>query len=119
LKRSGYKPAAGDAGGALGVALIVWYRYLNNNGKADNTNYFQKGSYLGPSYANSEVEAYLNTHKLPHQHLSDDDIPEVVANLIAQEKVAAGFGDELNSCLGRWALGALSVMRDLHEFSQQ
>src|SRR5690606_12297751 len=48
------QPAAGDAGGALGAALIVHHHYLNNQLQAKKGSDLQKGSYLGSSYSNNE-----------------------------------------------------------------
>lgn len=53
------QPAAGDAGGALGAALSVWYRYLGNE-RAKTSNYkSQQGSYLGPRFSNSTIKDFL------------------------------------------------------------
>ncbi|MDH5696410.1 MAG: hypothetical protein OEZ00_07440, partial [Dehalococcoidia bacterium] len=54
------QPAASDAGGALGAALQVWYDYLGNKRKVNKAKDFQKASYLGPSYSDSEIEDFLN-----------------------------------------------------------
>jgi len=58
------QPAAGDAGGALGAALAVWHQYMGRprqiNGKDG-----MEGSYLGISFDNKAIEAYLKKHKIP------------------------------------------------------
>ena len=53
------QPAAGDAGGAIGAALRIWYKYLGNKRVVGNLRDRQKGSYLGPGYSDSYIEDYL------------------------------------------------------------
>ena len=50
------QPAAGDAGGALGCALIAWHQYLGNERNADGINDLMKGAYLGPEFNNDEIK---------------------------------------------------------------
>ena len=52
------QPAAGDAGGALGAALSIWYLKLNKVRKV-NRNDSMKGSYLGPDFQPIEIESKL------------------------------------------------------------
>ena len=66
------QPAAGDAGGALGAALLVSHKYFNvprtiNKSKRDR----QKGSYLGAKYSTSEVKAYLDRNNYPYKCIID------------------------------------------------
>jgi carbamoyltransferase len=104
------QPAAGDAGGALGAALFVWYQYLDNERKADDAHDSQHGSYWGPSYDHEHVEAYLNAKQIPYRRLSDEEIAEVVAELIAQGKVIGWFQGRLE--FGPRALGSRSILGD-------
>lgn len=104
------QPAAGDAGGALGAALFVWYQYLDNERKADNVHDLQQGSYWGPGYNNGYIEAYLDAHKIPYKRLSDEEIPDMVAELIAEEKVIGWFQGRVE--FGPRALGSRSIIGD-------
>ena len=104
------QPAAGDAGGALGAALLVWYRYLGNPRHADNIHDFQKGSYLGPAYANAEIEKYLQEQGFPYTKLETEEIPEKIADLIADEKVIGWFAGRME--FGPRALGSRSIIGD-------
>src|SRR5690606_27523754 len=52
------QPAAGDAGGALGAALFAWHQLLENPRPPASVDR-QRGSYLGPSYANQEIDRAL------------------------------------------------------------
>ncbi|MBN98516.1 MAG: hypothetical protein CME16_04605, partial [Gemmatimonadetes bacterium] len=53
------QPAAGDAGGALGVALSLWYRYCSNERQADGFGDSMRASLLGPSYSQEEIGQFL------------------------------------------------------------
>jgi carbamoyltransferase len=104
------QPAAGDAGGALGAALFVWYHYLENARAADGQRDFQRGSYLGPEYNNGSIADYLDKHTIPFTKLIDDEIPEKIADLIAGEKVIGWFEGRME--FGPRALGARSIIGD-------
>jgi len=104
------QPAAGDAGGALGAALFVWYQYLENTRCADDQRDFQRGSYLGPEYKNSFIADYLNKHTIPYTELSDKEIPGKIADLIAHEKVIGWFEGHME--FGPRSLGARSILGD-------
>jgi carbamoyltransferase len=104
------QPAAGDAGGALGAALFVWYKYLGNNRKTDGKKDFQRGSYLGPEFNNGYIADYLKRNNIPYTELSDEEIPEKIADLIAQEKVIGWFQGRME--FGPRALGARSIIGD-------
>ena len=70
---------AGDAGGALGAALFVWYQLLENERKTNGKD-FQKGSYLGPSYTNEETKAYFDTKKCKyHSFDSEQELLDLAA----------------------------------------
>ena len=104
------QPAAGDAGGAVGCALFTWYQYLGNQRKADNKSDFMKGAYLGPEVENSSIESFLKKNKYFYQALSDDELPEKIADLIANEKVIGWFQGRME--FGPRALGSRSIIGD-------
>jgi carbamoyltransferase len=104
------QPASGDAGGALGAALLVWYKYLGNRRIADDVNDQQKASLLGPSYGEDEIEAFLKKEGTPYKKLSCSDIPEAISDLIIQGKVIGWFQGRLE--FGPRALGARSIIGD-------
>ena len=54
------QPASGDAGSALGAALVGWHIHLGRERKVNN-NDSMKGAYLGPSYTNTEICDFLNS----------------------------------------------------------
>jgi carbamoyltransferase len=110
FERIWVQPAAGDAGGALGAALFVWYQYLDNKRVADNIRDFQRGSYYGPSYDNEYVESYLKANQIPYKRLSEEEVPDAVADLIAKEKVIGWFQGRVE--FGPRALGSRSIIGD-------
>jgi carbamoyltransferase len=104
------QPAAGDAGGALGAALFVWHKYLGNARKADGVRDSIQASLLGPEYKDEEIEKYLRENDIPCTKLTDEEFPEKVADLLAQEKVVGWFEGRME--FGPRALGARSILGD-------
>ena len=110
------QPAAGDAGGALGAALFVWYKYLNNK-RLTNGRDSQKASYLGPEYPDEEIENFLKDESIPYKKYSREELPKAVADLLAQEKVVGWFQGRME--FGPRALGARSIIADARSEEMQ
>jgi carbamoyltransferase len=121
------QPAAGDAGGALGVALAIWHRYLAKprvsperqgtwRPSSKEVKGIQpyadgmKGSYLGPRNTEEEIEAFLQERNLPYHKHCRDKLPEVVAELVSKEKVIGLHQNRME--FGPRALGARSIIGD-------
>ena len=104
------QPAAGDAGGALGVALLIWYKYLGNNRKLDEVRVSQKTSYLGNCYTDKEIEDFLKKDEIPFEKLSTGEIPPRIAELIAGENVIGWFEGRME--FGPRSLGSRSIIGD-------
>jgi carbamoyltransferase len=104
------QPAAGDAGGALGAALMVWYQYLGNERKALYRKDFQRGSYLGPEFGDGHILDFLKRMNLEYTELKNEEIPERVADLIADQKVVGWFQGRME--FGPRALGSRSILGD-------
>ena len=104
------QPAAGDAGGALGAALAVWYRYLGNPRPDPKGGDRQKGSYLGPAYSNQEVKAFLEKNSYPFHQLGKDARARTIAELIARGKIVGYMAGRME--FGPRALGARSILGD-------
>ena len=104
------QPAAGDAGGALGAAFMVWHRYLNNPRTADGIHDRQKASYLGPGFSDEEIARFLADHALPHHRLTAAEIPDRIAQLIEDQNVIGWFQGRME--YGPRALGARSILGD-------
>ena len=104
------QPAAGDAGGALGAALIGWYKYHNKPRTADEKTDTQKGSYLGPEFDEDEIHTFIQSFNLTAKKYKDDELIENVANLINSEKVIGWFDGKME--FGPRALGSRTIIGD-------
>jgi carbamoyltransferase len=104
------QPAAGDAGGAAGCALYTWYQYLGNQRDADNKSDFMQGMYLGPEFENGSIESFLKKNEYCFQAFTDEELPEKVADLIADKKVIGWFQGRME--FGPRALGSRTIIGD-------
>ena len=102
FRRIWVQPAAGDAGTSLGAALWI---DASERGTSDRS-YEMDHAYLGPSFDDREIEAFLRWSKLPYRPL--DDVPGDVANLLAQDKVVGWFQGRME--FGPRALGNRSML---------
>ncbi|MEL4894846.1 carbamoyltransferase family protein [Crocosphaera sp. Alani8] len=103
------QPAAGDAGGAIGAALSVWYQYLDNPRFVDQSDAMQ-GSYLGPKFSDEEAQQYLNDVTANYIHLEDSELFTKVAEILAQGNVVGWFQGRME--FGPRALGNRSIIGD-------
>jgi carbamoyltransferase len=104
------QPAAGDAGGALGAALLVWHHALNQP-RQPNLGDSQKGSLLGPSFQNDDIGAFLDSVGADYEfHSDEDELLNRVAKLITEEKVIGWFQGRME--YGPRALGCRSIIGD-------
>ena len=112
------QPASGDAGGAVGAALVVAHTYfgaprrLNSDGRDG-----QKGSYLGPAYSNREVKAFLDYREYPYTEVSDQERAATVASAIADGKIVGYMVGRME--YGPRALGARSILGDARNINTQ
>ena len=104
------QPAAGDAGGALGAALSVWFMHyrqerLTREGKDE-----MKGAYLGPSYSDKEIERDLKLCGAVFVKLGEKEIIAELANALAKKKAIGLMQGRME--FGPRALGARSIIAD-------
>ena len=105
------QPAAGDAGCAVGAALDVYYNYCQGERKLrPDGRAAQGGSFLGPSFSDTEIQAFLDTHGYPSTKLSPQERPSRLASLLEAGKVVGHFAGRLE--FGPRALGARSILGD-------
>lgn len=104
------QPAAGDAGNALGAALYTWHQIMDQPRKADGKQDLQKGTYLGPSYSDEEVEKWLQTKDIRYHKLDRNSTPVQAAEVLAEGKVVGWFNGRME--FGPRALGARSILGD-------
>ena len=104
------QPAAGDAGGALGAASVVWHDYLGNERSAGRTTDSMSGSYLGPNLARDDIISDLNAHSAVYEEMADDALIPKVAELLANGNVVGWAQGRME--FGPRALGARSILGD-------
>jgi carbamoyltransferase len=122
------QPAAGDAGGSLGIALAIWHRYLDQprksaeqigtwkparssvaNGLAPYAD-GMKGSFLGPRDSEKAIEDFLISKGVRYRKYSRNELPDAIAELLAQGKVIGLHQGRME--FGPRALGARSIIGD-------
>jgi carbamoyltransferase len=104
-------PASGDAGGALGAALVGYFMYFNQERIANEKTDTIEGSYLGPSYSDKEIESMIRKTKAVFQKpTSFDEVALFTAQKIAEGKVIGWFQDRME--FGPRALGNRSILGD-------
>lgn len=112
------QPAAGDAGGALGAALAVWHQHLGQErGNLDGTLDRMEGAYLGPAFAQGEIEARLAAAGANFKTLADCDLAKVVALALSEGKAVGWMQGRME--FGPRALGARSILGDPRSPSMQ
>jgi len=129
------QPAAGDAGGAIGIALAIWHRYLGNERVSpEKTGSWRsprdqssnglppyadgmKGSFLGPRNSVEEIEGFLKSKSLPYKKYARAQLPEVVAGILADEKIVGLHQGRME--FGPRALGARSIIGDARSPAMQ
>src|SRR6059036_3210496 len=110
FKRLWIQPAAGDAGGALGVAQLIWHRHCKRPRHVAAGRDAMKGAYLGPEFSPEEIEAYLGSQGASYERLERDCLLRRTAELLAQERVVGWFDGRME--FGPRALGARSILGD-------
>jgi carbamoyltransferase len=111
------QPAAGDAGGALGSALLAWHAYYGNARTVTTGKDSQRGSLLGPDYSDSSIEAFLKEQGAVYRLLSREELLDTVASLIAAGQVIGWFQGRME--FGPRALGARSILGDARSTTMQ
>ena len=110
FKRLWIQPAAGDAGGALGVAQLIWHRACERPRTVAPGKDAMKGAYLGPDFSPEEIQAFLESQGAEYQRLDRECLLRRVAELLAEEKVIGWFNGRME--FGPRALGARSILGD-------
>jgi carbamoyltransferase len=123
------QPAAGDAGGALGVAMSLWHRYLDKPRLSpEGAGAWQRrsagspprtprpyadgmsGAFLGPCFRNDEIGRFLDANGYAARRLGGAAVAARVAALLADEKVVGLFQGRME--FGPRALGGRSIIGD-------
>mgnify|MGYP003667537133 CR=1 FL=1 len=110
FKQIWVQPAAGDAGGALGVAWLIWHQLLGKPRVAKPIS-AQPSSLLGPSADREDDLRSLRDRGAVMQHLPvDDELNEAAAKLLADGKVIGWVQGNME--FGPRALGGRSILGD-------
>jgi carbamoyltransferase len=110
FERIWVQPAAGDAGGALGAALLAWHQLLGKP-RQPKPQDSQRGSLLGPAFTNDEIALFLDSVGAQYDYLSDENgLVDRVGQLLAQEKIIGFFQGRME--FGPRALGSRSILGD-------
>ena len=111
------QPAAGDAGGALGVALFIWHQLLGKPRTVDALDR-QRGSLLGPRFQSDEIRTFLDRVGASYEyHADEDELCDHVATLLAEEKVVGWLQGRME--FGPRALGSRSIIGDARSEKMQ
>ena len=103
------QPAAGDAGGALGAALVGHYLHLGQPRRAVKPD-AMRGAYLGPEFAQADIEQRLRAVGAVFSVLDDAALSDACARGLAEEKALGWFQGRME--FGPRALGGRSILGD-------
>jgi len=110
FKKLWIQPAAGDAGGALGVAQLISHRYLKRPRKVTPGKDSMKGAYLGPSFTPEEIEAFLKKTGASYERLDRASMLDRISQQLADEKIIGWFNGRME--FGPRSLGCRSILGD-------
>ena len=111
------QPAAGDAGGALGVALSVYHRYKEQPLAPKNGRDRMQAALLGPAYSDERIKQYLDKSNIPYTELDEASLAPHVADILANDKVVGWFQGRME--FGPRALGSRSILGDARSKTMQ
>jgi len=117
FERLWIQPAAGDAGGALGVALFIWHQLLEKPRRPAPGD-SQRGSLLGPRFSSLEVGAFLESAGAVRRRIEDRmKLHREVARLLDEGLVVGLFQGRME--FGPRALGSRSILGDPRDSEMQ
>ncbi len=111
------QPAAGDAGGALGAALIAHHHFQGQPRKLNGVMDGMKGSYLGPEFAQDDIERRLTAAGAKFTVQSDDETIDRTATALTEGKAVGWFQGRME--FGPRALGGRSILGDPRDPAMQ
>ena len=110
------QPASGDAGSALGAALVGWHQHQSQE-RDINTNDSMKGTFLGPEFSNDEIINYLERINVPFHTFNDPELFELLAEELKKGYVIGWFNGPME--FGPRALGGRSIIGDPRNLKMQ
>jgi len=110
------QPASGDSGGSLGAALSGWHEELGEKRQV-NPGDSMKGSYLGSSYTDAEIKAFLHSQNAVFTELAQEKLCNDVAEILNRGNVVGWFQGRME--FGPRSLGARSILGDARNVQMQ
>lgn len=111
------QPAAGDAGGALGAAMVAYHHFQGNPRKLNGVMDGMKGSYLGPEYDDDDIAGRLEKAGAKFERLAPDTTIADTAQALADGKAVGWFQGRME--FGPRALGGRSILGDPRDPAMQ
>ncbi len=102
------QPAAGDAGGALGAALVGYHLQMDQPRPSRGEG--MRGSYLGPTFAQADIESRLRAAGAKFESLDDGALVAACAGDLSEGKALGWFQGRME--FGPRALGNRSIIGD-------
>ena len=110
------QPAAGDAGGSIGSAAVVWHEYLGHPRVIDGSDRMQ-GSFLGPQFSIDETVATLERFGARYRRLEEETLLDRLAEVLESGAIVGWFQGRME--FGPRALGARSIVGDPRKADMQ
>ena len=120
------QPAAGDAGGGVGVATFIWFNILGNKRDVSHRSNpngiglkkdLMQNSYLGPEYSNEEIKKFFGEKEIVYEEFEREEILKRTAEVIADKRVVGWFQGRME--WGPRALGNRSILADPRDRKMQ
>lgn len=104
------QPAAGDAGGALGAALLAFHRFEKQPRVVQRNPDGMSGSFLGPEFSSEEIRQHLSRVSAKFEIVDDDSLIRRTVDALVQGKAVGWFQGRME--FGPRALGSRSILAD-------
>lgn len=104
------QPAAGDAGGALGVAQLIWHRHCEKPRTVVPGRDAMQGAYLGPEYTDAEIQKAMDAVGAKYVKLARPELTTQVARHLAEGKIIGWLNGRME--FGPRSLGCRSILGD-------
>jgi carbamoyltransferase len=117
FERLWIQPAAGDAGGALGAALNAYHQFQDGPRRLNGALDGMQGSYLGPAFAQADIERRLAAAGARFHAMPDDQVIAETADALVAEQAVGWFQGRME--FGPRALGGRSILGDPRSAAMQ
>jgi len=117
FERIWIQPAAGDAGGSIGAAFAAYHLFKDQPRRSNGACDGMHGAYLGPAFAQDEIERRLGGAGAVFDVVSDDDMIDFAVDALVEEKAVGWFQGRME--FGPRALGARSILGDARSPTMQ